>query len=184
MSVFPNSLISQYPNSPISNTKIMIYHQTLNKIIATVPAQIKAIDKATMNFKPKPAKWSKKELLGHLVDSAYNNHQRFLRAEQQGNLIFQGYDPDEWVIKNNYQNRETDEILNLWILSNQHLSALVENLPKSILQKETTAHNFHKICMNLLKEGESTSLSYLMEDYIFHLEYHLNQLITDYKYVQ
>ncbi len=161
----------------------MVYHQTLNKIIATVPAQIKAIDQATMNFKPKPAKWSKKELLGHLVDSAYNNHQRFLRAEEQDNLIFQGYDQDDWVIKNNYQNRETDEILNLWILSNQHLSVLIENLPKSILKKETTEHTFHKICMNLLKEDEPTSLSYLIEDYIFHLEYHLAQLITDYRQI-
>jgi len=155
-------------------------NQTLDKLISVVPAQIKAIDEATMNFKSAPNKWSKKELLGHLVDSAYNNHQRFLRAEQQGNLIFQGYDQDDWVIKNNYQNRTIDDILNLWITTNQHLSILIANIPEHILNKKTTTHNFHKICMNLLEDGELTTLAYLIEDYLFHIEYHLAQIIPNY----
>jgi len=147
------------------------YHDTLNRILANVPDQIRALDAAEMDHKPAPAKWSKKEILGHLVDSAYNNHQRFLRAELQGNLIFQGYDPDDWVIKNNYQNRSIEDVLHMWETCNRHLSILVSKLPKDVLQKMTTEHEFHIMAMNLLPEGESSNLSYLIWDYIFHLDF-------------
>ena len=161
----------------------MNYHNTLNRILATVPNQIRAIDAAEMNHKPAPTKWSKKEILGHLVDSAYNNHQRFLRAESQGNLIFQGYDPDEWVIKNNYQNRSIEDVLQMWEITNRHLSILIRDIPKEVLQKTTTEHEFHLMAMNLLKEGEPSNLAYLMWDYLFHLEYHMKQIVVDYQEV-
>jgi len=159
----------------------MNYHHTLREIIAAAIPQIQAIGKEDINHKPAPEKWSKKEILGHLIDSAYNNHQRFLRTEKQGDMIFHGYDPDEWVIKNNYQNRPLEDILNLWRDTNLHLSILVANIPDSVLKKVTTEHNFHKICMNLLNEKQPTTLSYLIWDYLFHLEYHLAQIISNYQ---
>ena len=159
----------------------MNYHDTLNRILVIVPDQIRAIDAAEINYKPTPTKWSKKEILGHLVDSAYNNHQRFLRAESQGNLIFPGYDPDEWVIKNDYQNRSIEDILQMWEMCNRHLSILIRDIPKEVLQKMTTEHEFHLMAMNLLEKGEPSSLSYLIWDYLFHLEYHMKQIVIDYQ---
>lgn len=161
--------------------KTMKYHDTLREILSAATPLIQAISEAEMTLKPRPEKWSKKEILGHLIDSAYNNHQRFLRAEKQDNLIFQGYDPDDWVIKNDYQSRPTDHILNLWRDTNLHLGFLIANIPPHILKKETTEHNFHKICMNLLSEKQTTTLSYLIWDYLFHIEYHLAQIIPDYR---
>jgi len=158
-------------------------HDTLDQILAAVPDQIRAIDAAAMNHKPAPAKWSKKEILGHLVDSAYNNHQRFLRAESQGNLIFQGYDADEWVIKNDYQNRSIEDVLQMWEMCNRHLSILIRDIPKDVLQKMTTEHEFHIMAMNLLEEDEPSNLSYLIWDYLFHLEYHMKQIIVGYQEV-
>lgn len=160
---------------------MILYHQKLNTIIAQSVDQLDKIDPSDFDFKPRPHKWSKKEILGHLIDSAYNNHQRFLRAEQQGDLIFPGYDPDDWVIKNNYQNRPKEDVLTTWITANHHLSQVIQGLAPALVNQKSTQHNFHKICMNLLKDGESTSLSYLIWDYLFHLEYHLNQIIPNYE---
>ena len=157
------------------------YHQELKNIISTSTELIKLIPQEEFNHKPRPTKWSKKELLGHLIDSAYNNHQRFLRAEGQGNLIFLGYDQDEWVIRNDYQSRTKEEVLETWISVHHHLGCLIKGLSKEVLHQETTNHNFHKICMNLLEVGQPITLSYLIWDYLFHLEYHLNQINPNYK---
>lgn len=157
------------------------YSQTLRQIILNAYALLSEQSESSFSQKASPEKWSKKEILGHLIDSAYNNHQRFLRAETQGNLIFQGYHPDEWVRKNNYQNRELEDVLETWKLANLHLCHLIAHLPNNLLKQQTTAHNFHLIGMNRPEEGTPSSLSYLIWDYIFHLEHHLAQLLEEYK---
>ncbi len=139
------------------------------------------LSEAEFRHKPNPAKWSKQEILGHLIDSAYNNYQRFLRAATQDNLIFQGYDQDAWVRQNDYQNRDYMEIIGTWINVNNHLSFLVRGLPEAVLTRQTTQHNFHQICMNTIPEGAPTSLSYLVWDYLFHMEHHLSQILPDYR---
>ena len=155
--------------------------KVLQSIISTASANIERMERDELNFKRSPEKWSKKEILGHLVDSAYNNHQRFLRAQQQGHLNFSTYDQNDWVVKNNYQNRDLDDVLETWNTANLHLYELINALPEEVLYGTTTDHNFHKICFNRLKENESTSLNYLIWDYLEHLEYHLAQIIPDYE---
>lgn len=159
----------------------MNHSDKLRSIIDTAHHILLKIDIAQFNHKSSPEKWSKLEILGHLIDSAYNNHQRFIRAEEQDNLIFRGYNQVNWVKKNNYQNRNPKEIIETWKIANEHLAILIENIPADILNQKTTEHNFHKICMNLLQEGAETSLSYLIWDYIFHLEHHLGQIIDGYE---
>lgn len=158
----------------------MKYHEKISEILTIAASQINKIDEATMSLKPVRDKWSKREILGHLVDSAYNNHQRFINANTQDHLIFEGYDQDEWVIRNGYQNRTTLEVVDLWLASNFHLSCMIKELPGTLLNRKTTQHHFHKMCMQLIPEGEPSSLSYLIWDYIYHMEYHLKQIIPDY----
>ena len=144
--------------------------------------QVEAIkDKSSFSIKPSPSKWSKNEILGHLVDSAYNNHQRLVRAKTQGNLIFQGYDQDDWVIQNNYQSRTFNSIQGSWLMANQHLNSLIANLSVDYLERLTTDHNFNQICMNKLPKGQPASLAYLVLDYCFHLEHHISQILPNYK---
>ena len=159
----------------------MNYASTLEKILSKVVSSIRNIEEEELNYRSAPNKWSKKEILGHLIDSAYNNHQRFLRAELQGDLIFWTYDQVDWVKKNNYQNREGATLITTWLMVNEHLAKLIEGLNADVLRKETTAHNFDRICMNRLKSGDSSSLSYLIWDYLFHLEHHLTQIIPVYE---
>jgi len=173
-----NYFIGQNLKAYLNKSK---YCEQLNKIITNSVDKINAIGNQDFEYKASVSKWSKKEILGHLIDSAYNNHQRFLRANAQNNLVFQGYDQDEWVIKNNYQNRSRKDVLNTWITVNRHLGILIESLPNEVLTRQTQTHNFHKICMNLLKEKETSTLSYLIWDYLFHIEYHLNQIIPGYE---
>ena len=127
--------------------------------------------------KPSDSKWSKKEILGHLIDQAYNNHHRFVRAQTQDNLIFQGYDQVYWVKANNYQNRDREEILFAWVAVNEHLRQVIMGIPEDVLTRKTSDHNFDKICMKRIPSEEESSLAYLIEDYIFPLEHHLGQII-------
>jgi len=156
------------------------YVTLLQDIIFTAEKQLRQLSEAEMCAKPRPNKWSKKELLGHLIDSAYNNHQRFLRAATQGNLIFQGYDPDDWVLKNAYQERDSAAIITFWVQSNIHLACLIKTLSPKLLTTLTTAHNFDQIGMNKVEPGDAKSLGYLIWDYLHHIEYHMVQLLPNY----
>ena len=156
------------------------YPKVLMKIIRDTAPKMALISAQDFAHKDPLNQWSKKEVLGHLIDSAYNNHQRFLRATTQRDYIFQGYDQDQWVKQNNYQNRPQEEVIDTWVTVNQHLSLLLEGLPKELLTKETTDHNFHNICMHRPNPGETSSLAYLIWDYLVHLEHHVAQILPNY----
>ena len=156
------------------------YSKVLDQIVMTSRLQLQQIDDEEMATKVKPEKWAKKEILGHLIDSAYNNHHRLLRAEEQGNLIFLGYNQNEWVKKNAYQMREVSELIQTWAMANFHLARLVAGIPTSQLESTSENHNFHIIGMNRPSAGSASSLGYLVWDYIAHLEHHLRQVISGY----
>ena len=156
------------------------YPQALRKIVGDTAPEMALISAEDFAHKDHPNQWSKKEVLGHLIDSAYNNHQRFLRATTQTDFIFQGYDQDQWVKQNNYQNRTQEEVIDTWVTVNQHLAVLLEGLPNALLHRETTQHNFHQICMHRPNPGETSSLAYLIWDYLVHLEHHVAQILPDY----
>ena len=61
-----------------------------------------------------PGKWSPKQVIGHLIDSASNNHQRFIRAQQGTELAFPPYAQDHWVNCQRYAERQWDDVVSLW----------------------------------------------------------------------
>lgn len=125
---------------------------------------------------PAPGKWSPKEVLGHLIDSAYNNHRRFILAQQQDHLRFSGYDQEDWVVTNNYANREADEVVETFFVVQRHLVHAIASLPDDLLDRETTEHEFDRMAMRRLQAGTPSTLRYLVEDYCFHLVHHLKQI--------
>ena len=159
----------------------MNYSDALLSIVENGSKQIKEIDAKNMSFKPSDEKWSKKQILGHLIDSGVNNYSRILLAQTKDDLIFEGYDQVNWVKLNNYQSRNAEEILKIWEMINIHISQLIAVIPKSVMTRKTVHHNFDKISMRTLQKGEESNLSYLIWDYIFHVEHHLAQIIGDYK---
>lgn len=156
------------------------YYQHLRNIIDTGQKYIRVIPAWDMEWQPAPGKWSKKEILGHLIDSAYNNHQRFIRAPSQHDLVFNGYNQDEWVKRNRYQQRPVKEILRTWEIVNNHLAQLLAGISRHHLHQPSRKHNFHQICMRPLPEEATTSLAYLVWDYLEHLEHHLSQIAPAY----
>lgn len=122
------------------------------------------------------SKWSKKEILGHLVDSASNNHQRFVRARFQNNLVFQGYNQDDWVKVQNYQFVNWFSVVELWKGFNFLIVHLIAEIPDEILLKRTVEHNFYDIAYVVVQKGEPATLEYFIKDYYLHLRHHLEQI--------
>ena len=112
--------------------------------------------------------WCAREILGHLVDSACNNHRRFIVGQGAPPLVFDGYDGDSWVARQRYAAIPFRDIVALWSAYNRHLAHVIACTPA-----ETLTHSGRSPD----GEGEVT-LGFLMEDYVTHLRHHLDQLRT------
>src|SRR3954465_11201164 len=103
----------------------------LQIIIQETPGRLRGLGVETAAVKPAAAKWSPKEELGHLLDSAVNNHQRIVRVQFQDQLALPGYQQENWVKVHGYQDREWSELINLWAALNQHLLAAAYSVPEN-----------------------------------------------------
>jgi DinB family protein len=121
-------------------------------------------------------KWSPKEIIGHLIDSASNNHQRFVRAQFTDDLVFAGYEQEGWVRVQNYQDEPWSELVQLWKLYNRHILHLMSLTPEETLRKLRHKHNLHQIASDSLSENEPVTLEWFMRDYVDHLKKHLRQI--------
>jgi DinB superfamily len=126
--------------------------------------------------RPRPGKWSAKEIIGHLVDSAANNHQRFVRAAWQDDLVFPGYDQNEWVRVQEYQTTPWLPLVSLWSGYNLHLAHVMLAVPETVRLRLDARHNFDEIAWQTVARDEPTSLDYLMQDYVGHMQHHLRQI--------
>jgi hypothetical protein len=123
-----------------------------------------------------PGKWSAKEIIGHLIDSASNNHQRFVRAQFQDDLVFPGYDQNEWVRAQHYHHARWPELLALWRDFNLHLARVMETTTADVRLKQRRRHNLHEIAFRPASADAPATLDFLMEDYVVHLRHHLRQI--------
>ena len=94
------------------------------------------IQDVSIKIDPLGKKWSEKEILGHLIDSAINNYRRFLISHNENTLIFKGYSQDEWVQIRDYNQTNWDDIVSLWLSLNKHILRLVKRIPEMALFKE------------------------------------------------
>lgn len=116
-------------------------------------------------FKPSPQAWSVKEVLGHLLDSACNNHQRFVRAKPGKVVEFPAYDPDRFVGQSQYQDYQFDALAQLVLEYNFLLHFITQNFKSDILGAEVS-----------ISQSGPYTVEYLIEDYWRHFELHLNQI--------
>lgn len=112
-----------------------------------------------------PGKWSRKEILGHLIDSAANNHQRFVRAQLESPLNFPGYAQERWVETQNYQEESWGYLVGCWAGYNRHLLHVLAQIP---------ADKLNYTCV--IGEDNPVTLEFLAQDYVRHLEHHLTQI--------
>jgi len=152
--------------------------EDLTKVINRLKENIKYVPLKFLNYpegelkrKPAPGKWSKKELLGHLIDSAANNHHRFVKAQFSRIPFFvNGYAQNDWVRIQNYNEKNTNELVNFWKVYNEHILFIMQNTP---------GDNF-KIILNAEDPFESAdNLFLLMKDYVDHMDHHLNKIFNE-----
>ncbi len=127
-----------------------------------------------------PGKWSSKQIIGHLIDSASNNHGRFVRAQQMDTLVFTGYDQEFWVETQNYQDAPWTELVELWAGFNLHIARIVSQIPDAILDQPRSEHNLNVLAWKAVPLDQPATLRYFIHDYIGHLENHLRQVFPEY----
>jgi hypothetical protein len=131
-----------------------------------IPQLLTEIEEQTFSVKPQPNKWSKKEIIGHLIDSATNNHQRFVRGqfEDVPKIV---YDQNKWNEFNFYQKMDIQQLIFFWTIYNRQLAELIKNIPEENLSKECKSG-----------DDKNLTLDFLINDYVEHLEHHLRQVVT------
>jgi hypothetical protein len=149
----------------------------LRRAVAAALPRLEAFSDAAAAVPRAAGKWSRKEIVGHLIDSASNNHQRFVRAQFTDDLICPSYDQDAWVRVQRYQDAPWSELLTLWALINLHLARVMEAMPALDRSKARTHHNLDQVAFRTIPSIEPVTLEYFMHDYVVHLEHHLAQIL-------
>lgn len=124
-----------------------------------------ALSDETIRHKPTLDRWSIAEVVGHLVDSACNNHQRFVRAQETETLEFPKYDQNSWVAAGHYHDSEWQTLVTLWSSYNQQIAHVIRHIPASQLATPCTITPY-----------ETCTLQFLVEDYVTHLQHHLDKI--------
>jgi hypothetical protein len=109
--------------------------------------------------------WSPKQILGHLIDSAANNHQRFVRGQLERELMTPGYAQREWVATERFNDREWSDLVQFWLAYNRHLLHIMSHAAPERLDS-----------IIRIGENDPVSLEFVMIDYVSHMRHHLEQL--------
>jgi hypothetical protein len=137
------------------------------ELLKTVPPRLVDLSDDQAAHKAVPDRWSKKELLGHLIDSAVNNQLRFVRAQKAPRQEFLRYEQEFWVATQNYATEPWPDLVNLWLLLNRHLLHVVKAMPAGVLPHECVIAGYAEL-----------TLEELVVDYVRHMEQHLTQLLA------
>ena len=140
--------------------------QRLEYLCDYIPPLLSALTESEFSAMPQGMTWSRKQILGHLIDSASNNHQRFVRVQFEDVPLI-SYDQNKWNAHGYYHLLNGAELIPFWTSYNKHLAALAKNIPENFLQRQC-------------KMGDQSlvTLGFLITDYVEHLEHHLGQIVS------
>ena len=139
---------------------------TLQQAVDREAALLQAVTERDAGTKPSPDAWSQKEELGHLIDSATNNHVRFVRASLEPEFHGLGYEQERWVRVHGYHEMPWADLIDFWKRYNMFLAGLVRRIPEQALQRKCT-----------VGESQPVTLQFLIEDYILHMQHHLDHIL-------
>jgi hypothetical protein len=141
----------------------MTHGERLLSVIERSEPHLRALSDDVASAAIAPGKWTRKQLIGHLIDSAANNHQRFVRAAIDDNVTASRYEQDKWVAAQQYDRASWSALIALWREYNLHLARVVDAIPA---ERRAGTFPFHP----------PMTLDALIADYIDHVEHHLGQL--------
>ena len=140
----------------------------LGRTVAQAKPLLTQLTNADTTGRPSPRKWAKKEILGHLLDSASNNHQRFLRAALAGSLTFPNYEQDELVKLQRFREMDWNFLVDTWTSYNRLLAHILSVLPSKAGAAKCK-----------IGKNKPATLAWIAEDYVAHLKHHLNQIVGE-----
>jgi len=152
------------------------YMVELRDAIARARPFLDSISDEASGRRSAPGKWSPREIVGHLIDSASNNHQRFVRAQFRDDLEFSGYDQDAWVSVQRYHDAPWSELVALWYYFNLHIARVMKSAANDERTRPRARHNLDQIAWKTVPRDQPATLDYFMRDYVGHLKHHLAQL--------
>jgi len=124
------------------------------------------IDETRTARRLKPEGWCAREVLGHLIDSACNNHRRFVVGQSASTTQFDSYNQNEWVARQHYDTVPWRDLVVLWAAYNRHLAHVIGSTPDEIAARAARS-----------PDGSGpVTIAFLMEDYVTHLRHHLAQI--------
>jgi hypothetical protein len=138
----------------------------LASIVQSAEPRLQQLRNVEATFRPSPEKWSQKEILAHLIDSASNNHQRFVRAATQGRLDFPGYEQEKLITLQNPNQTSWELLVELWSAYNRYLAYVLTQIPPSCAGVSCQIGN-----------SPPATLLWIAGDYVEHLKHHLNQVL-------
>ena len=125
---------------------------------------LQSLSEADADTPRAPGKWTPKQVIGHLIDSAANNHQRFVRAQLGTELVSPSYAQDHWVECQSYASRRWRDVTTFWHTYNTHLAHVIERIPADRARVRCT-----------IGANQPVTLTFLAEDYVAHMKHHLMQ---------
>jgi hypothetical protein len=134
-------------------------------LVAVGKERLTAISARDTESRSRPDAWSKKEELGHLIDSAINNYARVVRVQHEQDPQLPGYAQDTWVERQGYQDREWKELISLWSGLNAHMLHVVRRIPATALARQCT-----------IGGSQPMTLGFVIEDYVDHMVHHLQHI--------
>jgi len=137
----------------------------LVRVVDEAAVGLREIGEPLASAKPTADVWSIKEILGHLIDSAGNNQQRFVRAPATDVFVWPGYDQNAWVRVQDHQHRPWSELVELWVLANHQLAHTIRRIPADALAVTCR-----------IGTNDPVTLEFLLHDYLTHLRHHLAQM--------
>lgn len=141
--------------------------ERLSTILKKAPVLLTAISEGDAAHQSAPGKWSKKQELEHLVDSACNNHQRVVRAQVEHEPSLPDYDGDRWVALHDYQTMKWEQIVERWHMMNEQLLRAASTISPQNAERRLTV------------SGKSVTLAFLVQDYVDHMLHHLRHIGVD-----
>ena len=141
--------------------------EELRAVVSESLEKLRALTEEEVMRSRGAGKWVKKEILGHLIDSAFNNEQRFVRAQMTDRLVWPGYEQDGWVAVQKHRERPWPDLVELWEQLNRHIAYVMANVPSDRLKAQC-----------VIGDGDPVTLEWLMSDYVRHLSHHLAQVLA------
>ena len=139
---------------------------SLRRAVGDAHRMLADADDALTTVRPGPGKWCAREVLGHLIDSACNNHRRFVLGQAETPGRWEGYTQDLWVSSQRYAEEPWTDLVALWTAYNRHLAHVMASTPASAAAREAASPD----------GSRQLSVSFLMEDYVTHLNHHVGQI--------